>query len=149
MNLEELFEEVYVTSHFEENEAAFFNEIYNLSHLEEISAARFADTFRKYVFSKTSKESDNAGLNAMDKMVNQLHNTKYQRTDIRGKTKINGDVENILRVKAPPLTRTYNLIMATIVTRLIFKKSFPKKNGKNCQKSLRLEIHQKFYVIDI
>lgn len=104
MNLEEFFNEVYTISHFEENEAALFNEIYNLSHIQEISSTQFADTLRKYVFNKTSKESDNAGLNAMDKMVNQLHNTKYQRTDVQGKLKINGDVENILRVKETPNT---------------------------------------------
>lgn len=99
MNLEEFFKEIYTISHFEENGAALFNKVYNLSHIQEISSTQFADILRKYVFNKTSKDSENAGLNAMDKMVKQLNNTKYQRTDVRGKTKINGDVENILRVK--------------------------------------------------
>ena len=83
----------------------FFEEVYNESQLKEISSSQFADILRKYVFNKIPMENDNAGLNAMDKMDNQLHNKHYHRKDELGKKKdIDGGVENVAKVIETPDT---------------------------------------------
>lgn len=80
MGLQKLFEKIYVTSHFEENELTFFNEVYNLSHLEESNnlihlteetAERFVNEAMDYFKNRnpTIKEIWNW---LMDRVTNEL-----------------------------------------------------------------------------
>lgn len=86
----------------------FFEETYKENHIKEISSAQFADILRKYVFNKMPMDNKNAGLDAMNKMVNQIHNKHYQRSDELGKKKDNfGGVENVAKVIKTPDTHLH------------------------------------------
>lgn len=75
------------------------------SHFKKISSAQFADILRKYVFNQMPVDNENAGLGAMDKMVTQIHNKHYQRSDELGKKKDSfGGVENVAKVIKTPDT---------------------------------------------
>ena len=67
----------------------------------------------------------------MDKMVTQIHNKHYQRSDELGKKKDSfGGVENVAKV-IKTMTHIYNLIMEIIVKKRRLETCLIKKFGTN------------------
>lgn len=114
----------------------FCEEIYREGHLKEISSAQFAEILRKYVFNKTSKDSENAGLSAMDKMVRQLHNKHYQRTDELGKTHEDDGVDNVAKVVETPDTHL-QLNNGNYCNKVEFENEFQQERWNELPEELR------------
>lgn len=115
----------------------FFEETYKENHIKEISSAQFADILRKYVFNKMPMDNKNAGLDAMNKMVNQIHNKHYQRSDELGKKKDNfGGVENVAKVIKTPDTHL-QLNDGTFCEKEAFKNQFNQETWDELPEQLR------------
>ena len=115
----------------------FFEGTYKENHIKEISSAQFADILRKYVFNKMPMDNKNAGLDAMNKMVNQIHNKHYQRSDELGKKKDNfGGVENVAKVIKTPDTHL-QLNDGTFYEKEAFKNQFNQETWDKLPEQLR------------